>query len=215
MDVKGNYIAGAWVIGDELLQDLNPSNLSDVVGEFSRSSAEQTRIAIAAAREAFKKWSHSSVQLRFEMLDRKLADDHVQDLATGSNTKLPAGTVPDGTRPRVSFERRMYGYELVSRNPIRSGKFDPSRDRRRISVPDGVETLTHGLRDGHQRTVQYQPLRPFHRPVGSGASRPRTSAGGRSGSRGSGPASMDAAASPQVRIAARHDRAGTLEGLVP
>ena len=70
MDVKGNYIAGAWVIGDELLQDLNPSNLSDVVGEFSRSSAEQTRIAIAAAREAFKKWSHSSVQLRFEMLDR-------------------------------------------------------------------------------------------------------------------------------------------------
>src|SRR5437764_11075033 len=69
MDVKGNYIAGAWVIGDELLQDLNPSNLSDVVGEFSRSSAEQTRIAIAAAREAFKSWSHS-VQLRFAMLHR-------------------------------------------------------------------------------------------------------------------------------------------------
>ena len=107
MDVKGNYIAGAWVIGDELLQDLNPSNLSDVVGEFSRSSAEQTRIAIAAAREAFKKWSHSSVQLRFEMLDR--IGDEILARRVELGTFVPsftAVTTTPGTTPPVESVTR-------------------------------------------------------------------------------------------------------------
>lgn len=65
-----NLINGEWVDGVEVARDVNPSNLADVVGEYARADAAQTRAAIAAARAAFPGWARGSVQERADLLDR-------------------------------------------------------------------------------------------------------------------------------------------------
>src|SRR6266850_2327191 len=70
MAVHQNYIAGAWAEAGEPAPNINPSNLSDVVGEYSRANEMQVRAAIAAARAAFPAWSRGGVQARADLLDR-------------------------------------------------------------------------------------------------------------------------------------------------
>src|ERR1043165_1304463 len=70
MAVHQNYIAGAWAEAAEPAPNINPSNLSDVAGEYARANETQVRAAIAAARAAFLAWSRGGVQARADMLDR-------------------------------------------------------------------------------------------------------------------------------------------------
>ena len=70
MAVHQNYIAGAWAEAAEPAPNINPSNLSDVVGEYARANETQVRAAIAAARAAFPGWSRGGVQARADMLDK-------------------------------------------------------------------------------------------------------------------------------------------------
>jgi aldehyde dehydrogenase (NAD+) len=70
MDLHRNYIDGDWVAGSDAAPDVNPSDLSDVVGEYARADKAQAEAAIAAARAAFPKWSGSTIQERSDLLDR-------------------------------------------------------------------------------------------------------------------------------------------------
>jgi aldehyde dehydrogenase (NAD+) len=65
-----NFIAGNWVEATEAAPDINPSNTKDVVGEFPRASAADAQMAIAAAKQAFRGWSHSTIQERHDILKR-------------------------------------------------------------------------------------------------------------------------------------------------
>lgn len=65
-----NLVGNAPVAGDSARPNINPSDLSDVVGEFAQASKAQMRAAIDAARDAFPAWSRSSPQLRADILDR-------------------------------------------------------------------------------------------------------------------------------------------------
>ena len=65
-----NLIDGRSVDSADRSADINPSNLSDVVGEFARATASEADHAIAAARAAFAKWSRTTPQERFDILDR-------------------------------------------------------------------------------------------------------------------------------------------------
>ena len=65
-----NYIDGRAVDSADRMQDINPSNTSDVVGEFARATTAELDQAIASARTAFTKWSRSTPQERFDILDR-------------------------------------------------------------------------------------------------------------------------------------------------
>jgi aldehyde dehydrogenase (NAD+) len=67
--MKRNWIGGAWVDGATAKPDVNPSDLSDVIGEYAQADAAQAREAIAAARAAFPGWSVSTPQQRFDALD--------------------------------------------------------------------------------------------------------------------------------------------------
>jgi acyl-CoA reductase-like NAD-dependent aldehyde dehydrogenase len=67
--MKQNWIGGTWVDGATVTRNINPSDLSDLVGEYAQADAEQTRAAIAAAREAFPRWALSTPQQRFDALD--------------------------------------------------------------------------------------------------------------------------------------------------
>jgi acyl-CoA reductase-like NAD-dependent aldehyde dehydrogenase len=67
--MKQNYIGGKWVDGAGINRNINPSNLDDVVDEYASADAEGTRTAIAAAQDAFRRWSQSTPQQRFDALD--------------------------------------------------------------------------------------------------------------------------------------------------
>lgn len=69
MSLKMNLIGGAWVEGEDVGQNINPSNTNEVVMEYARASAAQAHDAIAAAKAAFPAWSHSGIQQRFDILD--------------------------------------------------------------------------------------------------------------------------------------------------
>ena len=63
-----NYIAGEWVSATDASANINPSNTTDVVGEYARASAAEAERAIAAAYDAFPAWSRSSIQQRHDIL---------------------------------------------------------------------------------------------------------------------------------------------------
>jgi aldehyde dehydrogenase (NAD+) len=65
-----NLIDGTPVDSTDRNPDVNPSNVKDIVGEFARGTAADVDRAIAAARTAFPKWSRTTPQERFDILDR-------------------------------------------------------------------------------------------------------------------------------------------------
>ena len=64
-----NLIGGEWLAGTPN-PNLNPSDLSDVIGHYDRASEAQALLAVEAARAALPAWSQSSVQFRSEMLEK-------------------------------------------------------------------------------------------------------------------------------------------------
>jgi len=69
-DLHKNLIGGAWVAGASTSVNRNPSDASDVIGEYAHADAAQTRAAIAAAKQAFPAWATGSIQERSIILDR-------------------------------------------------------------------------------------------------------------------------------------------------
>src|SRR5579871_4188193 len=69
MAVKQNYINGAWVDGSGVTQNINPSDVSDVVGDYAQASKTQTDEAIAAAKAAAPAWGLATPQQRADALD--------------------------------------------------------------------------------------------------------------------------------------------------
>ncbi|MES2335319.1 MAG: aldehyde dehydrogenase family protein [Pseudomonadota bacterium] len=63
-----NYIAGEWRDGEDTVANVNPSDLSDVIGHFAQGSAADIDRAVAAAREAQPKWWAAGIQRRHDAL---------------------------------------------------------------------------------------------------------------------------------------------------
>lgn len=62
------YINGQWVTGASTITNTNPSDLSDVIGEFGQANAEQTNEAIRSAQNGFAQWSKSGLEQRYKIL---------------------------------------------------------------------------------------------------------------------------------------------------
>ncbi|MFK0206989.1 aldehyde dehydrogenase family protein [Agrobacterium sp. NPDC090283] len=69
MMLHKNLIAGEWIAGDASA-NINPSNTAEVVGEYARASAQDTRNAIAAAKAALPAWSRAPLLERHGILKR-------------------------------------------------------------------------------------------------------------------------------------------------
>ena len=67
--LKQNYIAGEWVQGADVNNNINPSDISDCVGEFARGSASDVDAAVSAANAALSGWANASPQVRHDVLD--------------------------------------------------------------------------------------------------------------------------------------------------
>ena len=65
-----NYINGEWVEGAGWAPNRNPSDSSDVIGEYAQADRGQANAAIAAAKQAFPAWAMGSIQERANILDR-------------------------------------------------------------------------------------------------------------------------------------------------
>ncbi len=59
-----NYIAGEWLDGESTVANINPSDLSDVIGHFAQASAAQLNDALEAARQAQPLWERTSLEKR-------------------------------------------------------------------------------------------------------------------------------------------------------
>ncbi len=67
-DQKLNYIAGEWLAGESEIENLNPSDLSDVIGLFAQAGADQVETALDAARAAQAEWANAGIERRYKAL---------------------------------------------------------------------------------------------------------------------------------------------------
>jgi alpha-ketoglutaric semialdehyde dehydrogenase len=73
-ELHHNLIAGEWVEGDGITENINPSNTDDVVGRYARASKADTERAIAAAKAAAPAWARFNIHARYEIL-KKASDE--------------------------------------------------------------------------------------------------------------------------------------------
>ena len=64
-----NYINGEWLAGASAKDNISPSDVSDVIGQYAQASEVQAIDAIAAAKAAFPAWSATTPQQRADILD--------------------------------------------------------------------------------------------------------------------------------------------------
>lgn len=62
------YIDGSWVAGTDSMPNINPSDTSDVIGEFAQARPDQVSEAIAAARRALPLWGKRGLEERYGIL---------------------------------------------------------------------------------------------------------------------------------------------------
>ena len=97
-----NYINGVWEMGAKWTANRNPSDLSDVIGEYAQADAAQTQTAIAAAKAAFPAWSVGSIQDRANLLDKVGSDIPARKDEIGRLLAREEGkTLPEGVGETV------------------------------------------------------------------------------------------------------------------
>ena len=69
MALHKNFINGEWVAGTEAKENINPSDVSDIVGEYTQADKVQTEVAIAAAQAAQPAWASTTPQQRADILE--------------------------------------------------------------------------------------------------------------------------------------------------
>lgn len=67
--MHANFINGEWIEGVDIRVNISPSDLSDVIGDYSQADAVQAAQAIGAANAAADAWARSTGQQRADMLD--------------------------------------------------------------------------------------------------------------------------------------------------
>ena len=65
-----NYIAGEWVSGDDASENINPSDINEVIADYVRADRQQAKNAIDAAFQASFAWANFGVQARSDLLDK-------------------------------------------------------------------------------------------------------------------------------------------------
>ena len=136
-----NLIAGRSIDSSERIPDINPSNLGDTVGEFARATEADLQEAIDAARAAFPKWSRTTPQERFDVLDRAgseiLArkDELGRLLAREQGKPLPDGV---GEAARAGAIFKFFAGEALRAGGERIDSVRPGIDVEIFREPVGV-----------------------------------------------------------------------------
>lgn len=95
-ELHKNLIDGEWV-GTDGVENINPSNIKEVVGVYARASAEETQRAIAAAKAAFPAWSRSGILERHAILSKASQEILARKAELGELLSREEGkTLPEG-----------------------------------------------------------------------------------------------------------------------
>jgi aldehyde dehydrogenase (NAD+) len=95
--MKQLYINGKWTDGASSTVTRNPSDLSEVVGEYASAGTAEAQQAIGAAHEAAKSWGLSGVQQRADALDAIGNEILARKAELGSLLSREEGkTLPEG-----------------------------------------------------------------------------------------------------------------------
>ena len=111
-----NLVGGEWVAGTGVTANRNPSDVSDVIGEYAQADVEQTRAAIAAAKAAFPAWATGSIQERANILDRAGSEIIARKDELGRLLSREEGkTLPEGIgeAARAGYIFRYFAGEVV------------------------------------------------------------------------------------------------------
>jgi acyl-CoA reductase-like NAD-dependent aldehyde dehydrogenase len=124
-----NYIDGEWTNAAAVwTPNRNPSDLSDVIGEYAQADAAQANAAVDAAVAAFPAWSISSIQERANILDKVGSDllarkDEIGTLLSREEGKTLAEGIGETVRAGHIFKffageaLRLSGEKLPSIRP--------------------------------------------------------------------------------------------------
>jgi aldehyde dehydrogenase (NAD+) len=63
-----NFIAGEWLAGVDELANVNPSDLSDIIGHYAQADAAQLQRALDAAAVAQREWAGVGLERRYNVL---------------------------------------------------------------------------------------------------------------------------------------------------
>jgi acyl-CoA reductase-like NAD-dependent aldehyde dehydrogenase len=104
-----NYVAGEWIESPQVNRNINPADLSDVIGEYARADRALVERAIEAAAAAFPKWSMGSLQERSDILDRIGTEilarkEELGKLLTREEGKTIAEATGEATRAGAIFK---------------------------------------------------------------------------------------------------------------
>ena len=69
MTLHKNFINGEWVEGKGTRDNINPSDVSDIVGVYAQADRAQAETAIAAAKAAAPSWAATTPQQRADILE--------------------------------------------------------------------------------------------------------------------------------------------------
>ncbi|WP_420548104.1 aldehyde dehydrogenase family protein [Curvivirga sp.] len=69
-EIYRNFIAGEWATSNNAIDNINPSDISDVIGQYAQASAAQLQETIEAAKQAQKEWQATSLEKRQAVLNK-------------------------------------------------------------------------------------------------------------------------------------------------
>ncbi len=139
-----NLINGEWLAGASVSVNRNPSDTSDVVGEYAQADVEQTRAAIAAAGKAFGAWSTGSIQERANILDRAGNEIIARKDELGALLSREEGkTLPEGIGEAMRAGQifKFFAGEVVRQSGERLASVRPGVDIEITREPMGVVGL--------------------------------------------------------------------------
>lgn len=70
MATHDHFIGGNWVKGESYAPNINPSNVSESIGDYAQGDKKQAEEAIEAARDAATDWAQIGIQARADALDK-------------------------------------------------------------------------------------------------------------------------------------------------
>ena len=69
MTLHQNFINGEWIGSAHARDNMNPSDLSDIIGSYAQASQADAEAAIAAAKAASPAWAQTTPQQRADILE--------------------------------------------------------------------------------------------------------------------------------------------------
>jgi acyl-CoA reductase-like NAD-dependent aldehyde dehydrogenase len=141
MTIQGHLIAGEWVSGSSAMDNVNPSDTNDIIGQFALGTATDVKNAIAAARAAAPAWARSTTQVRSdilfkvssELLDRR---EELGELLAREEGKTRAEGIGEVTRAAQVF--RFFAGETVRIAGEKMASVRPGIDVEITREPVGV-----------------------------------------------------------------------------